>query len=96
MDPAQLRAEEHRVVSLPFHPGTFHKNVFREFARLDSVISPAPSIPGMSVKQPVGVLRETRSGQSLLGRNRNRSKSPNTLELFFSRQGWAGAHGPSP
>ena len=96
MAPVQLLTEETRVVSLPFHPGTFHKNVFREFARLDLVISPAPSILGMSVKQTVGVLRETRPGQSLLGRNRNRSKSPNTLELFFSRQGWAGAHGPSP
>ena len=96
MAPVQQLSEETRVVSLPFHPGTFHKNVFREFARLDSVISPAPSRLGMSVKQPVGVLRETRSGQSLLGRNRNRSKSPNTLELFFSRRGWAGAHGPPP
>ena len=96
MGPEQLHVEEHRVVSLTFLRGTFPKTVVREFARLDSVISPAPSIPGMSVKQPVGVLRETRSGQSLLGRNRNRSKSPNTLELFFSRQGWAGAHGPSP
>ena len=96
MAPVQQLTEETRVVSLPFHPGTFHKNVFREFARLDSVISPAPWGRGMSVKQTVGVLRETRSGQSLLGRNRNRPKSPNTLELFFSSQGWAGAHGPSP
>ena len=42
MDPAQLRAEEHRVVSLTFHRGAFPKTAFREFARLDSVISAAP------------------------------------------------------
>ena len=96
MAPVQLLTEETRVVSLPFHPGTFHKNVFREFARLDSVISVAPSRPVMSVKQTAGVSRETRAGTSRKVQNRNRSKSPNTLELFFSRQGWADAHGPSP
>ena len=93
---ASLHAEEKRVVSLTFHPGAFPKTVFREFARLDSVISASPSRTAMSVKQTAGVSRETRAGTSRKVQNRNRSKSPNTLELFFSRQSWAGAHRPPP
>ena len=96
MGPEQLRVEEHRVVSLTFLRGTFPKTVFREFTRLDSAISAAPSRAAMSVKQIAGVSRETQSGTPRKVATRNRSKSPNTLELFFSRQGWAGAHGPSP
>ena len=61
MAPVQQLSEETRVVSLPFHPGTFPETVFREFARLDSVISVAPSRAVMSVKQTAGLLRETRA-----------------------------------
>ena len=91
-----LCAEENRLVSLAFHRGAFHKTVFREFTHLDSVISVSPSEVAMSVKQIAGPLRETRAGTSRKVQNRNRSKSPNTPELFFSSQGCAGAHGPTP
>ena len=96
MGAAQLNAEENRVVSLPFHPGAFPKTVVPEFPPLDSVISAAPSRAVISVKQTAGLSRETRSGTPRMVPNRNRSKSPNTLELFFSRHDWAGAHGPPP
>ena len=71
---ASLHAEETRVVSLTFHPGTFPRTVFPEFTHLDSVISAGPSVVVITMKQIAGPLRETRSRTSRKLQTRNRPK----------------------